>query len=87
MCFAAKKIKLFVMSFDGLALEGLTVFYLTVLQAWQTLSFSREGEGSNQWVYEEPLFFNPLFSVELLSCATVRSAMHESPKYATYAGD
>jgi len=65
----------FVMSLDGLALEGLVGFYKSVLQAWQTLSCSREREGSNQWIYEEPLFFNPCISVELLSSATVRSAM------------
>ncbi len=67
--------QLFVMSLGGVALEGLTVFYQSVLQAWQTLSFSREWDGSNQWVYEEPLFFNPLISVELLCSAMVRLAM------------
>lgn len=67
--------QLFVMSLGGVALEGLTVFYQSVLQVWQTLSFSREWEESNQWVYEEPLFFNPLISVEVLCSATIRSAM------------
>lgn len=41
----------------------------------QTLSYSREWDGSNHWVYEEPLFFSPLISVELLCSATVRSAI------------
>ncbi len=67
--------QLFVMSLGGVHLDGLTVFYQSVLQSWQTLSFSREWDGSNQWVYDEPLFFNPLISVELLCSDTVRSAM------------
>lgn len=67
--------QLFVMSLEGIDSEGLTIFYQGVLQAWQTLSFSREWDESNHWVYEEPLFFNPLISVELLCSATVRSAM------------
>lgn len=67
--------QLFVMSLGGVALEGLTGFYQSVLQAWQILSFSREWEGSKQWIYEEPLFFNPLISAEMLCCATIRSAM------------
>ncbi len=59
-------------------LDGLTVFYQSVLQSWQTLSFSREWDGSNQWVYDEPLFFNPLISVEFLCSDTVRVGNVES---------
>lgn len=67
--------QLFVMSLGGIVMEGLTVFYQSVLQAWQTLSFSREWDVSNQWVYEELICFNPLISVEILCYATVRTAM------------
>ncbi len=63
------------MSLGGVHLDGLTVFYQSILESWQTLSFSREWDGSNQWVYDEPLFFNPLISVEELCSDTVRSAM------------
>ncbi len=67
--------QLLVMSLGGVHLDGLTMFYQSVLQSWPTLSFSREWDRSNQWVYDEPLFFNPLISVELFFSDTVRSAM------------
>ncbi len=52
--------QLSVMSLGGENLDGLTVFYQSILQSWQTLSCSIVWDGSYQWVYDESLFFNSL---------------------------
>lgn len=54
-------------------LKGLTTFYQSVLQVWQTLSFLREWERPIRWLYKEPLF-----RTVMLRSTTIRIALMEA---------
>ena len=58
---------------------GLTSFYLSVLQAWQTLTAKRKtGTTPGMWVFEEPLFGNDIITSQVLSSASLRVRLIEA---------
>lgn len=59
---------LFLISLDCFSDAGLEGFYKNLLNAWRLLKITRSEESqSTQWVFEEPLFFNPIFKCEVFS--------------------
>ncbi|KAI4886392.1 hypothetical protein NFI96_001747 [Prochilodus magdalenae] len=69
---------LFYLSLDSVDLGGLTPFYSAVLQAWQLLSFSRKEPTPAYWVFEEPLFFNPVLPTISQVSGTLRVSLLEA---------
>jgi len=54
---------LFLMNLKEVDFNGLTSFYASVFNVWQIFMVKRElSEVTYDWVLEEPLIFNPLFS-------------------------
>ncbi|KAK3525559.1 hypothetical protein QTP86_034855, partial [Hemibagrus guttatus] len=69
---------LFTLSLKRTDMEGLTSFYKGVLQTWKTLSSPKYWDTPDQWLFDEPLFFNPLITTEMLRSVTMRSALKEA---------
>ncbi|KAK0148421.1 Transposon TX1 uncharacterized protein [Merluccius polli] len=58
---------------------GLAFFYLSVLQAWQTVTAKRRtGTTPGMWVFEEPLFGNTIITSQVLSSASLRVRLIEA---------
>jgi len=58
---------LFLMNLKEVDFNGLTSFYASVFNVWQIFMVKRElSEVTYDWVLEEPLIFNPLFSNGML---------------------
>ncbi|MGH0181307.1 UNVERIFIED_CONTAM: hypothetical protein FKN15_010707 [Acipenser sinensis] len=54
---------LFLISPDRFPNSGLDTFYSTMFNAWHLLHISRTDSSlCSQWIFEEPLFFNPIFN-------------------------
>jgi len=74
---------LFLCNFSEIDRTGLTTFYESVLQAWQGFRVTRDpAEIHGMWLFEEPLllyiFFYRLIKSQVLSSASLRSALREA---------
>lgn len=67
--------QLFTMTLKRTSLGGLNSFYLNIMDLWQMISVSREWSKPGPWLFNESLFFNPLFPTEILNSDTIRSKL------------
>jgi len=65
--------QLFTITLKRTSLGGLNPFYINLLDLWQLFSVSREWSKPGPWLFNESLFFNSLFPVEILNSETIRS--------------
>lgn len=67
---------LFLLKMDGLKLDSLSSFYKSMLQAWnKVLKVERNLNELGDWMYEEPLFNNPLIQTRFLSSMSIRRTL------------
>lgn len=60
-------------------ITGLTVFYESVLQAWQVLTHKRSGETTpGMWLFEEPLLGGKLITSQALTSVSLRTRLREA---------
>ncbi|MBN3281143.1 YTX2 protein, partial [Polyodon spathula] len=63
---------LFLIENTSFSKAGLPPFYQSILKAWQLVRVERDVESlTGQDLFEEPLFFNPLFPVKFLQSMTL----------------
>lgn len=67
---------LFLLKIDGLRLDNLSSFYISLLKAWiKVLKVERNLNELGDWINEEPLFHNPLIQTRFLSSLSIQRTL------------